>query len=526
MVETGDWLSPQLDYVAVPQQAAAALLDDRLSYLCIGVNEFAARLPSAVAGLLIILFVWRLGTLLFDVQTGLLAGLVLLATGGFFVETHEVRPDLLLTAAISGSLVAIARLIERPATPRPASATPARRRALLGLQVALAAGLLAKGMLALIVPTCVVAVFIISERRFDVIAQLLHPRAWWLLLLLVAPWHLAMALQHTGFLWDYVINQHILFFFDRKIPRDSVPVSVPVFWGAFALRLFPWTVFAPLALIAAVQRARCRSERCGDRLLLAWTLTVLLFFSAAASRMEHYCIPALPAVALLIAKLLRDYAGDQPSGWPRSVTALVVVFAATSLAGPFLVPRIVAARSWLAPIHELPDIARQAFTLLAAGAAVAAAAALARRRLLVAPAIAAAFVLGIPMFTAGMGLIARVNSSRPMATVVATFAEPPERIVYEAPIEYQNCAGFNFYLRRRLDLVRPSDFVAPRYLEPYVDRLFITRDDLRTLWEADRIFFITDPLQARPVLDGVVPKPVYIVARDNVRWVVSNQPVH
>jgi len=46
----------------------------------------------------------------------------------------------------------------------------------------------------------------------------------------------------------------------------------------------------------------------GELIVIAWLAGVLLLFSAAASRMEHYSIPALPPMALLIAKLFRDYA--------------------------------------------------------------------------------------------------------------------------------------------------------------------------------------------------------------------------
>lgn len=517
MVETGDWISPRLNYVLFLNKPPLEYWAVGLSYLGFGVNEFAARLPSAIAGFMIVVFVWRLGMILFDAETGVLAGFVLLATGGFFVETHEVRPDLLLTAAIAGSLVAIARLRANPSQ---------QRWPLIGLQVALAAGLLAKGMLAVLVPACVLSVLALTERRSDLIRLLLHPRAWWLFLLLVTPWHLVMTLKHPGFLWDYVINQHVLFFFDRKFPRDSVPVSLPVFWAAFALRLFPWTVFVPLAFLAAVTTTRKHAEQSGDRIVLTWAGAVLLFFSAAASRMEHYSIPALPAAVLLVAKLFRDSSRQDGPTWSRAVTVHVVLFAVATLAGPFTVPGLVAAQEWLAPIHELPVIAQKIFTLLAAGAVIAAGAALARRRSGVAAAIVATFVIAIPMFHQGLALMARVNSSRPMAAAVAAFAEPDEPIIYEAPIEYQTCAGFNFYLRRRLDLLRPPDFVAPTYLAPHVGTLFITPADLQKLWQEEHVYFITDPLQARPALDGVVPKPVYIIARDNVRWAVSSQPVH
>jgi 4-amino-4-deoxy-L-arabinose transferase-like glycosyltransferase len=517
MVDSGDWISPQLNYVLFLNKPPLTYWLIGAADLAFGVNEFSARLPSALAAVMIVGLVVWLGTLLFDAETGLLAGFILIATGGFFVETHLARPDLILAAGIAGSLVAWEYLRRAPA---------AQRWPLIGLQVSLAVGLLAKGFVALLIPGLVIGVQVIIERRADLALRLLHPRAWWLFLLLVLPWHLAAAARHPGFFWDYVVNQHVLFFFDRKFPRDSVPVSLGGFWAAFALRLFPWTLFAPLAAGTSIWRAVHPRGAEGDRLVLAWAAVVLLFFSLSAARMEHYSIPALPAAALLLAKLFRDYVRNTSRGLTRLVTAHMVVFAALALAGPFVVPRTVAVQAWLAPVHELPALARWVFTGLAVGTVLAALAALAGKRTWVAPAVITTFVLSIPAFHYGMSLLARVNSSAPMAAVIRFHADHGEHVVLEAPVEYQNCAGFNFYLHRKLDLLRPANFVAPPYLEPHVDSLFISRTELEKAWQAERIFLITDPLQRRARLDDLVPQPYYIVARDSSRWVVTNEPLH
>jgi 4-amino-4-deoxy-L-arabinose transferase-like glycosyltransferase len=517
MVEAGDWISPQLNYVLFLNKPPLTYWLIGAADLAFGFNEFSARVPSALAALAIVVLVASLGTLLFDAETGWLAAFILMATGGFFVESHTARPDLVLVAGIVGSLVAWTRL--RQAAPA------AMRWPLIGLQVSLAVGLLAKGMLALLIPGVVIGTQIIVERRTDLARRLLHPRAWWLLALLIVPWHLVAATRHPGFFWDYVVNQHVLFFFDRKFPRDSVPVSLGAFWAAFALRLFPWTIFAPLAAGVAVWRLR-RNRASGDLVVLSWAATVLLLFSASPSRMEHYSIPALPAMALLLAKLFRDYAHDTAHRLTRVVTAHVILLAALALAGPFVVPVAVAAQPWLTSVHELPALARWVFGLFAVGTGVAAAAAVASKRGWVVPAIVAGFVVTIPAFQHGMALLARVDSSAPAAAVIHAQADPTDRIVYEAPVEYQNCAGFNFYLRRKLDVLRPPDFVPPSYLEPHVGELFLEHEELERVWQTERVVLITDPLQPRVHLDGTVPQPYYIVARDSTRWVVTNEPLH
>jgi hypothetical protein len=100
-------------------------------------------------------------------------------------------------------------------------------------------------------------------------------------------------------------------------------------------------------------------------------------------------------------------------------------------------------------------------------------------------------------------------------------------IVFEAPTEYQTCAGLNFYLRRRTLLLRPPGFVAPTYLTPHLNELFIDEEELRSLWNRERVFFVSDPLaQPDRSLESVLPHPFYVVARDRDRWLLSNQPIY
>src|ERR671937_875713 len=75
-----------------------ALLLAVAAYRAFGVNEFAARLPSALAALATVLAAYELGRRLFGARTGLLAGLVLASSAGFCAAAHFANPDALLNA--------------------------------------------------------------------------------------------------------------------------------------------------------------------------------------------------------------------------------------------------------------------------------------------------------------------------------------------------------------------------------------------------------------------------------------------
>ncbi|HVM96937.1 MAG TPA: hypothetical protein VMT89_11135, partial [Candidatus Acidoferrales bacterium] len=120
-------------------------------------------------------------------------------------------------------------------------------------------------------------------------------------------------------------------------------------------------------------------------------------------------------------------------------------------------------------------------------------------------------------------LLAPVNSSAGLAATLRSVTANGTHIVYETPTEYQYCAAMSFYLQRRVDMLEPSNFIAPTYLQPYVRDLFIDRDQLDQLWHREPVLFVTDPLSQRSKPEEAVPSPHRLVARDYARLVFSNR---
>jgi 4-amino-4-deoxy-L-arabinose transferase-like glycosyltransferase len=518
MIESGDWISPQLNYVLFLNKPPLTYWLVASAYAGFGVNEFAARLPGVLVTLLTLLLIYRLGGELFDPLTGLLAVFVYAGMPSTLVEARMIRPDSILTATTLGALLAFAVALR--------STGSHQRRALYGLQLALAAGLLDKGIVALLLPAFPIAVIITVERRWDLLRVLAAPRSWVLFAMLVIPWHLVASLRHTGFAWDYIVNQHLLFFFDRKLTRDSTPVPLTEFWGAFLARSFPWVLFLPIAVVSAwCHRRSPETGRPAGILLLAWAGGVLGFFSFASSRLEHYSLPALPAIALMVGHLLRTAAEPGPT-WRRFIFAHLVVLALVLATGFWGVPRLLESVEWLAQCHDLTFIARAFFATLSTTAVVALIA-MRRQPLAIAPLFTAITLLIMPLVHRGLVAIAPVNSSAPTADLLRdAIGDAPAEIVFEAPTEYQLVAGLNFYLRRRITLLRPPGFVDPPYLRPYSDGLFIDRAELADLWQSTRLFFVSDPLApSTRTIREIVPEPYYVLAHTTNRWIVSNRPL-
>src|ERR1019366_6619172 len=127
---------------------------------------------------------------------------------------------------------------------------------------------------------------------------------------IAAPWHILAALRNPaqgqvrGFLWFYFVNEHILRFLNRRVPRDYDTVPLLLFWALLVLWLIPWTVFLPQSLREVPRRWRefrmqmTRRQR-AYLLFFLWNVVIVGFFSLS-TRQEYYTIPAIPGMALLV----------------------------------------------------------------------------------------------------------------------------------------------------------------------------------------------------------------------------------
>src|SRR5438132_50930 len=323
MVLSGDWISPHLDFTLFLDKPPLVFWLAALVFRLAGPTEWA-RLVSVGAAVVALLATCRLGALLYGGPAGLVAGLALATSLGFVLEARTLRPDMILTATVVVALLCW----------QTAECGGARRaRWLTGLYAALGVGVLAKGLVPLVLAGLPIAAVTLRDHGWPGFARLRPGLGLLCLAAIVLPWHVAAALQHPGFAWDYVVNQHLLFFLDRKLPRDSEGDSLGFFLAAFAGRAIPWMLLVPLTVREAVRGVRrtASDPARATFVLWSWVGGLLLFFSFAPSRLEHYSIPALPAAALLAA---RTWQRARAGGLPRAAWRyLGVVGALVAAAG-------------------------------------------------------------------------------------------------------------------------------------------------------------------------------------------------
>jgi len=309
MVHSGDWVIAHLDGVPYMEKAPMPYWLIAICYLLMGVHDWVARIPTALAAVLLCFVTARYGAWAFGRRAGFYSGLVLATSIGLFLFTRILIPDVMLTLTVTVCFMAFQRALNEDGEELHSRRWPA----VIG--IALGVGVLLKGLLALVVPVGGALLYLLLTRRLfsRETWRRLHPLSVILIFLLIAsPWHVLATLrmppafnfsmhsgpgEYHGFFWFYFINEHLLRFLNLRYPRDYNTVPRLAFWLLNLLWLFPWSAYLP----AAARLSYKPVDRAARTRLLAlcWAGFLLLFFTFSTTQ-EYYSMPMYPAIALLL----------------------------------------------------------------------------------------------------------------------------------------------------------------------------------------------------------------------------------
>lgn len=318
MLDSGDWTIAHLDGVPYIEKAPLVYWLIAFAYRVFGIHDWVARIPIALAAVLLCWITARYGRWAFGRRAGFYAGLSLATCAGLFLFTRILIPDVILTLAVCIGFWSFQRVLEED------ESHPRGWAALLA--ASLGVGLLLKGLIAIVVPIGGAMVYLAITRQLfsRQVWRRLHVFAGALIILTIAaPWHVSAMLrmppyldftlhsgpgQYHGFFWFYFINEHVLRFLNLRYPRDYNTVPRAAFWLLHLVWLFPWCVYFP----AAARLGYKPVDRAGRTRLLAlcWAGFLLVFFTFSTTQ-EYYSLPIYPALALLL--------GAAMSGYTRSV---------------------------------------------------------------------------------------------------------------------------------------------------------------------------------------------------------------
>jgi 4-amino-4-deoxy-L-arabinose transferase-like glycosyltransferase len=294
-----DWLTPHENFYPVLDKPIFFYWLIAISYKIFSFSEWAARLPSACAGLGTILLVYSFVRSRWGQWEALWSGLILLGSVEFFILSRVVIFDMPLTFFITLALIAFYQAAH--------TERALQRRLLCAvLYTALAVATLIKGLIGVVVPGMVIFFYLLLTKRWNILLKLHLLPGTLLFLVIVAPWYLRVDALNPGYLKYYLWDEHF-----GRFTSDEFNRSQP--WYYFILvglaGFFPWSVAVPFVV------TWYRKKTLDDKtiFLLLWVVLPFLFFSLSDAKLPHYILPIFPAAAVLTAvPLVRLYRVSRP----------------------------------------------------------------------------------------------------------------------------------------------------------------------------------------------------------------------
>lgn len=292
MLSGGGWVIPHLNGLVYLEKPPLQYWFTALCFRALGETEFSARLCTGLAGFLTLAIVFLVGRYLWGSRAGMRAVLYTSASTLFVLLGHQLTLDMLLsfflTAALACFLAAQARR-DDPGQGRPW---------MLGCWGAMALAVLTKGLVGVVIPGAALGAYMVWQRDWTVLRRLSARWGLPLFTVIAAPWFVLAARANPQFLRFFFVREHFQRFL-TTIEHRTEPwwFFVPV----LVVGIMPWLPQAGCALIGTLKQRIPRGRFDAARLLAAWCVFVMVFFSASDSKLIPYILPVIPALALLCA---------------------------------------------------------------------------------------------------------------------------------------------------------------------------------------------------------------------------------
>jgi 4-amino-4-deoxy-L-arabinose transferase-like glycosyltransferase len=266
-----------------------------LAYRQFGVNEFSARLPSALAAIVAVLLAYELGRRLFGPSAGLLAGLALGGSIAVCAAAHFANPDSLLNACTIAAFLFFWLNVERP-----------QAIWFIGFGVSTGLAVLAKGPVGLMLPVVGTTLFTLLDGRRGLLIDRRQLLAVLAFVLVAVPWYAWVGAETKGeFLWGFFVKHN----WERATQTMEKHSGSPLYYLPVLLVGFlPWSVFLGPAVWHSVRQWRHEPAEASRHLYLwCWVAVYFLPFSLERDQTaELHPAPVRP-----------DRDSDGGGGWTR-----------------------------------------------------------------------------------------------------------------------------------------------------------------------------------------------------------------
>lgn len=280
------------------------------SYRFFGENDFAARLPSAVAAALtaVLLFAW--GRRLGNERVGWWAAIIFTLCLQTFIHAKAAVADMWLVFFVTAAHWAAYELMADWLGASPAS-TDSRHRKYwrFAFYVALAFAFLAKG------PLGWTPLLTVASMKFFLRGRPLNGRFWFtsgvlFAIAIVSLWGIPALVRTKGEFFWVGIGRHVV---ERSFgPMEghggqtlsSYLLTLPFYFVTVFISFFPWSIKLP-----ALAKRLWRERDAVDKYLISGTAIVFILMTLVKTKLPHYTLIAFPLLSLLLARHLFQLPG-------------------------------------------------------------------------------------------------------------------------------------------------------------------------------------------------------------------------
>ena len=355
MLASGDWLTPTLNGVLYFEKPPLQYWLSAASMKLFGLNAVAARLPLALASLILFWCAWRLARRLG--ARGPIWALVMTAT---VLLTFVCSQLLTLDALFSAFLVlALTTALE-------AVAARFRDEASLGwtllTYIALSAAVLTKGPVALVLLVGILGLSLPfawrdSRLRKAVLITGFNPLGWLLFFTLTVPWFYFVNKANPGHAQFFFIHEHVTRFLTHEHARQGSNnpfLDKFYFLGILLVGMLPWLSLSTVGLMRGFAFIRRKTGPQGiEAALNRWTVATMMmafawplfFFSVSGSKLPPYILPVV--VPLLALGCAFEAKGEEFRSLRRIAIELFVLGAIFLIGGFVFTKDLNSAQGWV-----------------------------------------------------------------------------------------------------------------------------------------------------------------------------------
>ena len=321
MLTSGNWLYPTLNSLPYFHKPPLYYWVTASSLGLFGAHAWAGRVAPWLGAAIALLTLYGFALRRAGQPVARLAALVLATQPLFFGGAQYANLDMLVAGCISATVLLAAEAALNAANGRP------YRMLLATAYVSAAFGVLAKGLIGIVLPGMVIVAWLAWNRRLALLRPLLWLPGLALFALVALPWFVAMQARFPEFLNYFFVYQQFQRFaaggFNNPMPFWFYPPVLLVL-------ILPWSFWLPAAW--KFTRAHAEERPGIHSLMWIWSLVIVGFFSIPSSKLVGYVIPALPPLAYLIADGMVARWQLKARRWPRALKWWAAVAVAICLA--------------------------------------------------------------------------------------------------------------------------------------------------------------------------------------------------